>query len=545
MRSQSRYGFVVLLLLVWPFYTSCLSWIASPGPPKGSPPFHDGTEEKFFENFIQNGLHQLDGTFSYRHALDDELRIVGPDLQVKDEALKAPLLLRFAWFSDVQFAQRELKLYSYAVSRSLDDIITSFQYNPAQEDFLWAVYLSQIEAVNRLHEHLLQNKEPGIDFMIHTGDSINAGTIEELYQFIYISDRLKIPWLNLVGNHDLSIFGNYVERFGHAQDPGVIFFPVANLGNFVWMHRRERAVSGYGRLLLPTPSESGHSPSESIGTGKKLPPTSHHGFDWESGGRCGVFPPEIPNYDKSTGDYFADLCEVQPFAIRLIGLNSTKKDTLGGFGPITFDKREWLKDSLLPSSQGKINLNLLFVHHRPQNFDHEMKALLADPNHGPLVVFTGHTHEHNVKRHAGSDGSGYYELNTGSVLEFPQVGRLIELRGNPGGPVWLVSRALWSSLMWTGDKLVREADMPSADVLDIAYRDCVANRKLKRETLADAARCGFYGAYHDYRRDRDSSFKKILPWTWWGWGRRQALDDAWEAANVIIPVSPQGSVTKK
>ena len=110
-----------------------------------------------------------------------------------------------------------------------------------QEDFDWAVDLSLIEATNRLHQ------DRPLDFMIHTGDSIDAGTIEELYQFVFISDRLRIPWLNLIGNHDVAIFGNYQEEVSYTLQAGVSFYPVGNVGNFVWMHRKERIISGFGR----------------------------------------------------------------------------------------------------------------------------------------------------------------------------------------------------------------------------------------------------------------------------------------------------------
>jgi len=45
-------------------------------------------------------------------------------------------------------------------------------------------------------------------------------------QFIYISNQLNIPWLNLVGNHDDTIFGNYNPRLGYGRDPDVNFYPV-------------------------------------------------------------------------------------------------------------------------------------------------------------------------------------------------------------------------------------------------------------------------------------------------------------------------------
>jgi hypothetical protein len=148
------------------------------------------------------------------------------------------------------------------------------------------------------------------------------------------------------------------------------------------------------------------------------------------------------------------------------------------------------------------------------------------------VVFTGHTHKHHLQRHGGSNGGGYYELNTGSVLEFPQIGRLIELRGEPEGPVWLISRALWSSPM-----TVLEREMPSQESSGEALKECRDNRDEKRKNLAEAVRCGHYGAYQDYIRNQKKK--------WRFWDRPQPFDEAWAAANVIIPVSPPESVKKK
>ena len=539
MQNKSHYRFIVSLLLIWPLFSGCYSYLATSGCP-----FYNGPNQKYFENLIGNSHEKLDDHFKYQLASDSELRFVGLNPKEKDkakaDALAAPLLLSFIWFSDVHFRQHDLKLGSKIFSGYLDFLVSTTERNPAQEDFLWAVYFSQIMATNQLHRDRFPDRP--LDFMIHTGDSIDAGSIEELYQFIYISDRLKIPWLNLVGNHDATILGNYLARLGYGRDPDVIFYPVGELGDFVWMHREKREISGFGRNLLLVPAESAHEPSVNRGLDKKkkLPRTSHHGFDLQSGKACSDSPLPIPDYDKA-GHYAADLCEI-PIPVRLIALNSSKKDKMGAKGSITPEQRDWLQTKLLPAGRG---INLVFVHHRQKEFDAETQALLAGPDVGALVVFTGHDHKHHIKQHDGQNGRGYYELNTGSVPEFPQIGRLIELRGTPGGPVWLISHALWNSLM-----TVRVKDMPKKEVIEDFLKECIINEKIaknecskkeerrnaKRETLSDAVRCGHYGAYLDYLKNRE----KI----WRFWGRSQLFDKAWEAANVIILVSPNSPVTK-
>lgn len=510
MQNKSPYASIVFFLLIWPLFTGCYSYFAATPPS-----FYDGPEEKYFKNLkceyetqleqnyfeslICHSRTQLDNKFTFELAPESQLRVEGFNPKDKDEDLKAPLLLRFVWFSDVQFRQRELKLGSNFFSRLLDYSIASAERNRAQEDFHWAVYFSQIEATNRLH------RVSPLDSMIHTGDSIDTGSIEELYQFIYISDLLEIPWLNLIGNHDITILGNYKERLGYGRDPGVMFHPVGDPDNFIWMHRAPRVISGFGRYLLPTPAKSAHKPSVNTWLGKKLPPTSHHGFDLNSG--------------RTPGDYSIDLRETS-IPIRLIALNSAKKDKAGAKGSIDPQKqRPWLKDELLPANKG---INLVFIHHSPEDFDLGTQALLSSPSNGPLVLFSGHTHQHHLKEHTGRDGGRYYELDTGSVLEFPQIGRLIELRATPGGPVWLVSRALGNTLMPLRER-------PGDDLINAVVKDCLQKerRDAKRENIGEAVLCGHYGAVADYRKDK-THFWQESP---------QPFREAWKNANVIIPVS--------
>jgi len=301
--------------------------------------------------------------------------------------------------------QRELKLGSEIFSGLLGFLISSTEHNFVQEDFHWAVYLSQIEATNKLHENFLKksNGKDGIDFMIHTGDSVDTGSIEELYQFIYISNQLeKIPWLNTVGNHDVTIFGNYMARLGYGRDPGVIFYPIGNLGDFIWMHRDGRKVSGSGRYLLPVPRNAAHLPSVKAERYGKLPRTSHHGFDWlwKDGRKLG---PEEFDYDKAD-DYAADLGESP---IRIIALNSSKKEKLGAKGSINAEQRDWLKEMLRPTGR----IFLAFAHHASGDYKEDTQALLAGVPIGllgdalpplesakdrTLVLFTGHKHENHL-----------------------------------------------------------------------------------------------------------------------------------------------------
>ena len=247
----------------------CYSFIGRYGSP-----FYEGPDTHYFERLVDRSFRpeSLGPDFTPNLAPDEALQVKGAGPEFLPQCLSAPLLLRFAWLSDVQLRQREVKLFSDRASLTLDKVIPSFERNPVQEDYDWAVYTSYIAAINQLHL-----KDLPLDFMIHTGDAIDAGSIEELYRFIYITNKLQIPWMNLIGNHDISIFGNYQERLGYTRQAGVSFYPVGNQANFLLMHARERMISGFGPHLLPVPGEGGHSPS--MDGNVKIRSTCLHGFD--------------------------------------------------------------------------------------------------------------------------------------------------------------------------------------------------------------------------------------------------------------------------
>jgi hypothetical protein len=280
------------------------------------------------------------------------------------------------------------------------------------------------------------------------------------------------------------------------------------------MHRKERMISGFGRHLLPTPSEYGHPASEDSFPGRKFPPTFHHGFDLSIDQTCRDGPTKVLNYEAVPGYYATDLCATA-LPIRLIAMNTAKMDEWGADAHIPPGQRAWLEGVLPTGDEG---ISMVFAHHRPDEFDADTLGVLNRPGRAPMVMFTGHTHKHHIKLHGDSGGPMYYELNTGAILEYPQIGRLIELRGTPQGRVWLLSRAFWSSLMAVGDMPMKQE---VAETLD----QCVQDRLTKRENLAEAVKCGHYGALKDYWGNK----KKVL-------GRPQPFADAWENANVIIPI---------
>lgn len=533
--------------------SSSCSWIRQVPDPELAigqvpPEYQRSLEPNYFEGTLVGG-----STDQYVKDLsaDQQRLLLAPDAALvvqgvpdparqesaRKECLSRPLQLRFAWYSDVQLRQRDVKLFSRNASQTLDRVQNSFESDPMQEEYGWAVYLSHLLALNNYQRSLHDGnatqaaKEPLLQFYIHTGDAIDAGTIEELYRFVYLSNQLDFPWLNVVGNHDYSVFGNYDGAKNYTVDSGVAFYPVGQLKNFLYLHGVKRQVSGFGPHLLPTPSSK---------TGMGHYPTLH-GCYAPGGGQCPVpTKPLIPGSDchgfdlpqpvqtdhpfkceNQLGYYSFDLDHPNgsPLKLRVVVLNSEEQSRWGSGSTIHDPQRNWLANVLQTASD---RTTLLFVHHRIDELSKEVREVILGAGHGPLIAFTGHTHRNDVALFTTKDGHSIYELNAGSLMTSPQVGRIIELRGQgPSGCA--VSRAVWPTLMAETPTHLAPVRLTEAEQQEHAR--CDEKRMTTRKDFKQAVRCGHLGATKDYYRSDVAN-----------WGRPQPFDTAWPLMNVIVPL---------
>ena len=534
MKAITRLGSVVIL--VWAVtLAGCYSFVGRDGKP-----FYTGEDRQWFANLVDCSQKCRPETIRPRTSRDEDLRLIGADDDFRDRCLKAPAALRFVWLSDVHIRQREVKLFGKNVSKTMHEtIIPYFEHDVVQEGLHWALYLSLIDGINKIDRELKLKNELPLSFMMHTGDGIDSGTIEELYQFIYVTDRLEIPWFNTIGNHDAAIFGNYTSRLGYTRDAGVNFYFVGNNENVFMMNGPSRSLSGFGPGLLPVPEEGGHLPSRTgysrikpVSQKNNVPGTCYHGFDL-----CPDCRPLVDDCTKAPieamhGYYSFDVLNTT-FPIRVIVLNTARSDSFGE-GPEVKERmaaqREWLKKTL---QAGDKSLVLLFMHHRPADLDDETLAVLKE-NKNNMVVFSGHTHKNAFRKFENSSHDTFYELNTGSVLEYPQMGRLIELRGPfESQQGQSPNFCLLSKAFWTDDfKEIRQGASPEDQESEAEQYfqglklDCSEEGRNWAQEPSLAAQCAHRGAYKDYR---DNSKKPI-------WGEPQPVAEALKAIKVIIPI---------
>jgi metallophosphoesterase (TIGR03767 family) len=131
--------------------------------------------------------------------------------------------------------------------------------------------------------------------------------------------------------------------------------------------------------------------------------------------------------------------------VRLIALDTVNR--YGGWqGCIHREQLEWLREVLLVSRDKYV---VLSSHHPLENLingyvpddqsapalEEEVQRLLAEfPN--VILWFAGHVHDHKISQRKNSDGShAFWEIRTGSHIDWPQQSRTIEIVKTQGGKI--------------------------------------------------------------------------------------------------------------
>ncbi len=253
--------------------------------------------------------------------------------------------------------------------------------------------------------------DPPLDFVVNTGDAVDIGTVPELVGFLSEMNQLECPWFQVVGNHDCLGMGN---------------IPPAMLESFTDLD----FLSKQEFILKHFPKKPGSRTQTAFGSQAK-------GFDFS--------PASKGNPTEFLGYYaFTALPPVSGGPGRLIqpGIRfyvlETSRAAGKALGHVDKDQLRWLKNEL---ERYPRFLAIVVSHHPIERIEEgreELRNLLLD--HPQVVALVcGHDHRHQIKAFSmgGKTGIGFWQIQTSSLIDYPQQGRILEIydRGNGTGAI--------------------------------------------------------------------------------------------------------------
>jgi 3',5'-cyclic AMP phosphodiesterase CpdA len=401
----------------------------------------------------------------------------GEDVQVCfiEDLAFSKTLLSFVHLSDVQLRDPSVVLSDRALSRRLDwfSALASFEYDEDLASYNQYLVEAVVATINAAARALPAAERPS--FVVHTGDSIDSNMMSELVRFHRLIDRLTIPFFELFGNHDVLVFGNLTPTETHESDEACT--PVSALlggetaiapdkicvdrrvrrcpacagdeADLVARGTHEETRARFMRQLrhvdadrlaqVAAPAKADHAAFYCDGVSPKVRAdafTRAHGFDLGT------------RDDRLTGAPFGYYAFVRPLGVDrnalFVGLDSEDLlDHQGGIhGRVGHEQLAWLR-SVLACVEAQHPKDLVFVlAHQPLSMigvdpaDVDAQAPTANVlartlEHSPNVVgyLYGHDHAHSI---CGDGRAGvcshFWEIETASLVEFPQEGRLIRIK---------------------------------------------------------------------------------------------------------------------
>nr|HEX4316760.1 metallophosphoesterase [Kofleriaceae bacterium] len=401
---------------------------------------------------------------------------------VLDDLPVSTTLLSFVHLSDIQLRDPTVTLTDRAMSHRLDyfEPLSSFEYDEDMATYNQYVVQAIFATINKIVATSHDADTPA--FVIHTGDSIDSGAKSELVRFHTLIDQLTIPFYDLFGNHDALVFGNLTPNTDPEHESDASCSPIAALldesknaflpnklcvdqrvlcpdciGDEADMIARGSGGSDYADGPAATRarfiavlrhgqdervSEPGTGPGAAYCPGTTLvssdPYSRDHGFDLN--GDRGYYAFAQPLADGSRNAVF-------------VALNSEDLEPASGgeYGRLGPDQATWLT-GVLQCVKATHPTDLVFV------LAHQPISLITvdqiDPashkktstNLGPLLdryenivaYLFGHNHAHQI---CGDNRPGvcthYWEVETDSLIEFPQEGRLVRIKRLAGNLAFL------------------------------------------------------------------------------------------------------------
>ena len=364
-------------------------------------------------------------------------------------------LFSFVHLTDVQLREARAKLGTARQSRGLDHFVDSFEHDFEGELFLDVVLAAVVATINKTVAGADCSGVGASDpfacprFAIHTGDAIDAGLRSELSTFHRIMDELTVPWLSVVGNHDVLAFGNFLPgqvvttetllRATSNRVPTSWYWPLLR-----WAAQADWKLStsidqsrcrGCGDALVASAATGAGFAAQFLAAHRQHPAgagpayvdaagrtTFDHGFDLGGNGR-GFYTFEIATTPRRVTGVVLNTSDF-----------SDAGDARGGEGGmLSRVQLAWLEQ--LARRLEPDQLVLVFGHHPLDTIrDDGGRARVARvlerlaARRQLIAYFAGHTHRNHVAMHHDGHGGGFWEVETSSLIGFPQEARWVTVR---------------------------------------------------------------------------------------------------------------------
>ncbi len=370
-------------------------------------------------------------------------------------------VLRFVHLSDAKLREHRVLLATEGEKTGVTDATDRLYRN---DD---AVLLATVLGANQLHPQ----------FAIHTGNAVNTGLFSELMQFIAAMDEFDVPWFNAIGPRDVAFLGALPAERVSGLHVALPYMPIADVDHFMAFH----SLFGVSAdVTLPNPEQRGvdHVPSQRGCVAQRgvsclesplSPRAPFHGFQLSQ--QDGDKPNQLSPHARGYYTFQVPGADgARTFtAIVLNSAESVLDDGVSGteLGRMLPEQVRWFREQLerVPAD----GFALVFAHHPLDAFRGTLgQDLLAIMQADPRVL--GYFHgggRDTFELHAREHGTPLPDFGAGSLFDFPQLARSVEVLAADDGRLFVRSSSFHQPMSSTSAR-------PAAAPITTVGKSCAA-----------------------------------------------------------------------